>query len=37
MIDDEMLGFLVNFLGVFISALLIAYHCVTAHPNYETN
>ncbi|KAK8629679.1 hypothetical protein V6N13_078512 [Hibiscus sabdariffa] len=33
MIDDEQLGFLANFLGIFIFALVIAYHYVTADPN----
>ncbi|OMO96944.1 Oligosaccaryltransferase [Corchorus olitorius] len=37
MIDDQQLGFLANFLGIFIFALVIAYHYVTADPNYEGN
>ncbi|KAF8397516.1 hypothetical protein HHK36_016433 [Tetracentron sinense] len=37
MIDDQDLGFLTNFLGIFIFALLIAYHYVTADPKYEGN
>ncbi|KAL4311440.1 hypothetical protein GQ457_01G044550 [Hibiscus cannabinus] len=37
MIDDEQLGFLANFLGIFIFALVIAYHYVTADPKYEGN
>ena len=37
MIDDQELGFLANFLGIFIFALVIAYHYVTADPKYEGN
>ncbi|PPD98783.1 hypothetical protein GOBAR_DD04215 [Gossypium barbadense] len=37
MIDDEQLGFLANFLGIFIFALVIAYHYVMADPKYEGN
>lgn len=37
MIDDQALGFLANFLGIFIFALVIAYHYVTADPKYEGN
>ncbi|KAI3412946.1 uncharacterized protein J3R85_016679, partial [Psidium guajava] len=37
MIDDQDLGFLANFLGIFIFALVIAYHYVTADPKYEGN
>ncbi|XP_010037847.1 dolichyl-diphosphooligosaccharide--protein glycosyltransferase subunit 4A [Eucalyptus grandis] len=37
MIDDRDLGFLANFLGIFIFALVIAYHYVTADPKYEGN
>ncbi|XP_038995044.1 dolichyl-diphosphooligosaccharide--protein glycosyltransferase subunit 4A-like [Hibiscus syriacus] len=37
MIDDEQLGFLANFLGILIFALVIAYHYVTADPKYEGN
>lgn len=35
MIDDQDLGFIANFLGIFIFALVIAYHYVTADPKYE--
>ncbi|ESQ48771.1 hypothetical protein EUTSA_v10021851mg [Eutrema salsugineum] len=35
MIDDQDLGFIVNFLGIFIFALVIAYHYVAADPKYE--
>ncbi|XVE69155.1 hypothetical protein DITRI_Ditri09bG0127900 [Diplodiscus trichospermus] len=35
MIDDQQLGFLANFLGIFIFALVIAYHYVMADPKYE--
>ncbi|OMO58935.1 Oligosaccaryltransferase [Corchorus capsularis] len=37
MIDDQQLGFLANFLGIFIFALVIAYHYVAADPKYEGN
>ncbi|MBA0869975.1 hypothetical protein Goshw_005999 [Gossypium schwendimanii] len=37
MIDDQQLGFLANFLGVFIFGLVIAYHYVMADPKYEGN
>ncbi|CAJ2648926.1 unnamed protein product [Trifolium pratense] len=37
MIDDEALGFIANFLGIFIFALVIAYHLVIADPKYEAN
>ncbi|XVF23866.1 hypothetical protein REPUB_Repub13aG0076400 [Reevesia pubescens] len=37
MIDDQQLGFLANFLGIFIFALVIAYHYVMADPKYEGN
>ncbi|KAK4833299.1 hypothetical protein QYF36_002359 [Acer negundo] len=37
MIDDQDLGFIANFLGIFIFALVIAYHYVTADPKYESN
>ncbi|KAK0585544.1 hypothetical protein LWI29_030126 [Acer saccharum] len=37
MIDDQDLGFIANFLGIFIFALVIAYHYVTADPKYEGN
>ncbi|XP_050880551.1 dolichyl-diphosphooligosaccharide--protein glycosyltransferase subunit 4A isoform X2 [Lathyrus oleraceus] len=37
MIDDEALGFIANSLGIFIFALVIAYHLVIADPNYEGN
>ncbi|XP_039067399.1 dolichyl-diphosphooligosaccharide--protein glycosyltransferase subunit 4A-like, partial [Hibiscus syriacus] len=36
-IDDQQLGFLANFLGIFIFALVIAYHYVMADPKYEGN
>ncbi|XP_021729812.1 dolichyl-diphosphooligosaccharide--protein glycosyltransferase subunit 4A [Chenopodium quinoa] len=35
MIDDQDLGFIANFLGVFIFVLVIAYHFVMADPKYE--
>ncbi|WZY95745.1 hypothetical protein YC2023_068074 [Brassica napus] len=35
MIDDQDLGFIVNFLGVSIFALVIAYHYVASDPKYE--
>lgn len=35
MIDDQDLGFIVNFLGIFIFALVIACHYVAADPKYE--
>ncbi|KAB2010665.1 hypothetical protein E1A91_D10G262800v1 [Gossypium mustelinum] len=37
MIDDQQLGFLANFLGIFIFGLVIAYHYVMADPKYEGN
>lgn len=37
MIDDEQLGLIANFLGMFIFLLVIAYHYVTADPKYEGN
>ncbi|KHN19003.1 hypothetical protein glysoja_029865, partial [Glycine soja] len=37
MIDDETLGAIANFLGIFIFALVIAYHLVTADPKYEAS
>ncbi|XP_041026794.1 uncharacterized protein LOC121266981 [Juglans microcarpa x Juglans regia] len=37
MFDDQDLGFFANFLGVFIFALVIAYHYVMADPKYEGN
>ncbi|XP_050880726.1 dolichyl-diphosphooligosaccharide--protein glycosyltransferase subunit 4A [Lathyrus oleraceus] len=37
MIDDEALGFIANSLGIFIFALVIAYHLVIADPKYEAN
>ncbi|KAK2657923.1 hypothetical protein Ddye_010975, partial [Dipteronia dyeriana] len=37
MIDDQDLGFIANFLGIFIFVLVIAYHYVTADPKYEGN
>ncbi|EOY18192.1 hypothetical protein QUC31_006587 [Theobroma cacao] len=37
MIDDQQLGFLANFLGIFIFALVIAYHYVMADPKYDGN
>ncbi|XP_031379036.1 dolichyl-diphosphooligosaccharide--protein glycosyltransferase subunit 4A-like [Punica granatum] len=37
MIDDEGLGLVANFLGMFIFLLVIAYHYVTADPKYEGN
>lgn len=37
MIDDQALGFLANFLGIFVFALVIAYHYVAADPKYEGN
>ncbi|XP_006346850.2 dolichyl-diphosphooligosaccharide--protein glycosyltransferase subunit 4C-like [Solanum tuberosum] len=35
MIDDQDLGFIANFLGIFIFVLLIAYHCVMSDSKYE--
>ncbi|XP_028771663.1 dolichyl-diphosphooligosaccharide--protein glycosyltransferase subunit 4A-like [Neltuma alba] len=35
MIDDQALGFIANYIGIFIFALVIAYHLVTADPKYE--
>ncbi|KHN33554.1 hypothetical protein glysoja_005596, partial [Glycine soja] len=35
MIDDEALGVIANILGIFIFALVIAYHLVTADPKYK--
>ncbi|XP_010465033.1 PREDICTED: dolichyl-diphosphooligosaccharide--protein glycosyltransferase subunit 4A-like [Camelina sativa] len=35
MIDDQDLGFIVNFLGIFIFGLVIAYHYVAADPKFE--
>ncbi|KAL3613816.1 hypothetical protein CASFOL_041890 [Castilleja foliolosa] len=35
MIDDQDLGFIANFLGIFIFGLVIAYHYVVADPKYE--
>ncbi|XP_044473701.1 dolichyl-diphosphooligosaccharide--protein glycosyltransferase subunit 4A [Mangifera indica] len=37
MIDDMALGFIANFLGIFIFVLVIAYHYVMADPKYEGN
>ncbi|KAL7611564.1 dolichyl-diphosphooligosaccharide--protein glycosyltransferase subunit 4A [Lactuca sativa] len=37
MITDSDLGFIANFLGIFIFALVIAYHYVLADPKYEGN
>ncbi|KAI3748710.1 hypothetical protein L6452_11983 [Arctium lappa] len=37
MITDDDLGFIANFLGIFIFALVIAYHYVLADPKYEAN
>jgi len=37
MIDDRDLGFIANFLGVFIFMLVMAYHFVMADPKYEGN
>ncbi|KAI3705142.1 hypothetical protein L1987_75375 [Smallanthus sonchifolius] len=37
MITDNDLGFIANFLGLFIFALVIAYHYVLADPKYEGN
>jgi len=37
MIDDEGLGFIANYLGIFIFALVVAYHLVIADPKYEAN
>uniref|UniRef100_A0A6N2NL85 Dolichyl-diphosphooligosaccharide--protein glycosyltransferase subunit 4 n=1 Tax=Salix viminalis TaxID=40686 RepID=A0A6N2NL85_SALVM len=37
MFDDQDLGFLANFLGIFIFVLVIAYHYVVADPKYEGN
>lgn len=35
LIDDQDLGFIVNFLGVSIFALVIAYHYVASDPKSE--
>ncbi|XP_030487858.1 dolichyl-diphosphooligosaccharide--protein glycosyltransferase subunit 4A [Cannabis sativa] len=35
MFDDQDLGFVANFLGIFIFVLVIAYHYVMADPKYE--
>ncbi|KAB1217907.1 Dolichyl-diphosphooligosaccharide--protein glycosyltransferase subunit 4A [Morella rubra] len=35
MVDDQDLGFFANFLGIFVYALVIAYHFVMADPKYE--
>ncbi|XP_028787201.1 dolichyl-diphosphooligosaccharide--protein glycosyltransferase subunit 4A-like [Neltuma alba] len=35
MIDDQGLGFIANYLGIFIFALVILYHLVTADPKHE--
>ncbi|XP_054804295.1 dolichyl-diphosphooligosaccharide--protein glycosyltransferase subunit 4A-like [Prosopis cineraria] len=37
MIDDQDLGFIANFLGIFIFGLVIIHHLVTADPKYEGN
>ncbi|XP_027334063.1 dolichyl-diphosphooligosaccharide--protein glycosyltransferase subunit 4A-like [Abrus precatorius] len=37
MVDDQALGFIANYLGIFIFALVIAYHMVTTHPKYEAS
>ncbi|XP_024970431.1 dolichyl-diphosphooligosaccharide--protein glycosyltransferase subunit 4A-like [Cynara cardunculus var. scolymus] len=37
MMSDGDLGFMANFLGIFIFALVIAYHYVLADPKYEAN
>lgn len=37
MIDDQDLGFFANFLGIFVFALVIAYHYVVADPKYDGN
>ncbi|XP_044956212.1 dolichyl-diphosphooligosaccharide--protein glycosyltransferase subunit 4A-like [Hordeum vulgare subsp. vulgare] len=35
MFNEEDLGFFTNFLGIFISVLVIAYHFVLVDPKYE--
>nr|GEY41796.1 dolichyl-diphosphooligosaccharide--protein glycosyltransferase subunit 4A [Tanacetum cinerariifolium] len=35
MITDNDLGFIANFMGIFLFALVIAYHYVVADPKYE--
>ncbi|GAB2222796.1 hypothetical protein Droror1_Dr00016923 [Drosera rotundifolia] len=35
--DDQTLGFIANFVGVFVFALVIAYHYVVAEARYEGN
>ncbi|KAI4299139.1 hypothetical protein L6164_032627 [Bauhinia variegata] len=35
MIDDQALGYIANYLGIVIFALVIAYHYVVADPKYE--
>ncbi|XP_019051409.1 PREDICTED: dolichyl-diphosphooligosaccharide--protein glycosyltransferase subunit 4A-like [Nelumbo nucifera] len=35
MINDEELGFLTNFIGIFVFVLVIAYHYIMADPKYE--
>jgi hypothetical protein len=37
MIDDTELGFVVNFLGICIFVLVVAYHYVVADPKYEAH
>ncbi|GMH13351.1 hypothetical protein Nepgr_015192 [Nepenthes gracilis] len=37
MIDDQTLGFLANFVGIFVFVLVIAYHYVVAEPRYDGN
>ncbi|XP_010259504.1 PREDICTED: dolichyl-diphosphooligosaccharide--protein glycosyltransferase subunit 4A-like isoform X2 [Nelumbo nucifera] len=35
MINDEDLGFLANFIGIFVFVLVIAYHYIMTDPKYE--
>lgn len=37
MVDDQALGYIADYLGMFIFALVIAYHLVIADPKYEAN
>eukprot|EP00256_Glycine_max_P011791 XP_003523898.1 dolichyl-diphosphooligosaccharide--protein glycosyltransferase subunit 4A-like [Glycine max] len=37
MIDDEALGVIANILSIFIFALVIGYHLVTADPNIKSS
>ncbi|XP_015955203.1 dolichyl-diphosphooligosaccharide--protein glycosyltransferase subunit 4B-like [Arachis duranensis] len=37
MFDDQVLGFIANFLGIFSFALIIAYHLVMSNLKYKAS